>query len=214
MREAPRTLNYVTFWWTGGQERPKFPAPCVHALAAQVNKQRKKLVVISDSPKLAHRRLEEPHILMDWWCKLEIFAPWNAHLRPALVLDLDTFVIGDLDPFEGLDMSELWLINDFYRPTRGNSGLFIAPDNDVLCKRVWDGRHQARARFHGDGDYLETFKHSRLQDSIGGLYSYKADQLAFHMKPDARVICFHGKPKPWTLTDGWAAEWYRENERA
>lgn len=207
-------LRYVTFWWTGGKENGAFPSSCAHSLAAQVHRQGRSLTVISDSLKHTHRRLEEPHLLRDWWCKLEIFAPWNAHLRPALVLDLDTFVVGSLEPFEGLDTSRLWLINDFFRPKRGNSGIFLAPDNTALAKRIWDGRHKARASYRGDGDYLETFEHSRLQSSIGGIYSYKADQLAFHMKPDARVICFHGKPKPWTLTDGWAAEWYRENERA
>lgn len=207
-------LNYVTFWWTRDGGAEKFPVGCVHSLVTQAEKQGKALKVLSDSLAVNHRRLEEPHLLHGWWCKLEIFAPWNAHLRPALAMDLDTFIVGDLTPFEKIDVSTLWLVNDWFRPKRATSSLFIAPDDDDLCKRIWDGRHQARARFHGDGDYLETFKHSRLQDSIGGLYSYKADQLAFHMKPDARVICFHGKPKPWTLTDGWAAEWYRENERA
>lgn len=142
--------------------------------------------------------------LTGWWAKLEIFAPWYADLRPCVVFDLDTYVLdtGAVDDLSALG-DVLWLLNDFNVPKRGESGIFIAPSD---ADEIWAGAHQARATHRGDGPYLATFPHMRIQPNVEGIMSYKVDQL-YDSPKEARIVCFHGKPKPHE-TEGWAREFW------
>lgn len=143
--------------------------------------------------------------LTGWGAKIEWFAPYNAHLRPAVVFDLDTFVVGDLNPFLDLDGSKLWLIRQFMsRTDLGESGIFVAPDDFALCQKIWE-RANGWDFKRGDGALLREFPHEFIPDVVDGIYSYKAHGLGDKALPpdDARVICFHGKPKP-PDTAGWA----------
>ena len=139
--------------------------------------------------------------LKGWFAKIELFAPWNADLRPALFFDLDTYVVGDLSPFEDLDHSKLWMINDFNIPERGESGLLLVPDSPIT-DTIWQNRQQM---WNTDGEYLRQFEHQRL-NVVDGIYSYK-----LHCKegiPEgARIICFHGRPRPHE-TQGWAQDYW------
>jgi hypothetical protein len=136
--------------------------------------------------------------LKGWHAKLELFAPWNADLRPAIYFDLDTFVLGDLSPFERLDKTQLWLIDNFNSPRSGESGLMLIPDNDELCAKIFTTNITGP-----DGPYIQSFPHRRLNREIDGIYSYK--RHCRERKPDdARIICFHGFPKQTDLKNGWA----------
>ena len=154
------------------------------------------------------RLLLEPTTYTYWWCKLEIFRPENADLRPCLFIDLDTFILGSLDPFFELDHRYLWLIRDFTHPdTQSNSGLFIMPD-DPISDLIWErSKRTDRSPSHGDGDYLKHFQHKRLQDAVTGIRSYKVDKLQDDPR-DTRICCFHGFPKP-DKTEGWAQEYWQ-----
>jgi hypothetical protein len=142
---------------------------------------------------------------IDWpgfFGKLECFAPWLAHLRPFLWIDLDTFVLGDLSPLTELT-DELWLLNDFFHPAKGESGVMIVPTD---CGAIWAGAAAARGHYYGDGPYLAQYPHKRLQSAVPGIKSYKADHL--HEGPKgARIVCFHGQPKPADCK-GWAREFF------
>lgn len=134
-----------------------------------------------------------------WFSKIEVFAPWNADLRPCLFFDLDTFVLGDLSPFDELDHSQFWLIDDFNIPENGESGLMVVPrDVDV----IWSARDRLRGE-KSDGAYLRKFPHRRLNREISGIRSYK--RHCRDSPGDARIVCFHGRPKP-PDTEGWAKD--------
>lgn len=145
-----------------------------------------------------------------WHSKLEWFAPWNAHLRPAVVFDLDTYIVGETLPFSQLT-DELWLIREFLgKPEnrKGESGIFVAPSDASLCERIWS---RARGWTRGDGWLMREYPHRFIPDAVDGIYSYKGHKLAETGIPDdARVICFHGKPKP-PGTEGWAREWWQNS---
>lgn len=190
-------MNVVTAIWGdfyGEAER------YVRALRAQVPG----LVVLGrDVP------LRDPGQYRGWWCKLEVFRPENADLRPCLFIDLDTFILGDLSPLLAVDPARLWLIKNFYQPEKSNSGLFVAP-NTELSDQIWGGSERLDTHTHGrgmgDGDYLATFPHSRLTDEFDDIRSYKADQL-YDDPRDSRVVCFHGRPKPHQA-EGWAGDYF------
>jgi hypothetical protein len=189
-------VNVVTAIW--GEE--KYDERYVNALRAQVPG----IIVLGRD-----RPLHEPGRLRGWWCKLEVFAPWNADIRPCLFLDLDTFVLGDIRPLLAVDPERLWLIKNFYMPEKSNSGLFVAPDNE-LSDRIFEG--SARLDTHsygrgaGDGDYLAALPHRRLTDQFTDILSYKKDQL-YESPKNARIVCFHGFPKPHEC-QGWAKEFF------
>ena len=183
-------MRFGTTHWLS----PLFPVEYVTALTAQFCARGYALTVLKPTEKHRYRP------------KLEWFAPWNAHLRPSVVFDLDTFIVGDISPFLDLDPTKLWMIRQFLQAEgnrKAESGIFVAPDNDELCARIWSAA--AAQRPERDGDFLRQFEPSLIPDVIDGIYSYKAHGLRNGYPDDARVICLHGKPKN-ADTDGWARE--------
>ena len=142
--------------------------------------------------------------LTGWWAKLEIFAPWYANLRPCVLFDLDTYILDEtvLGEFNELQ-DHLWLLNDFNRPHMPESGIIYAPSD---ADEIWAKVPQAKANHRGDGPFLGTFPHKRLNARIDGICSYKVDQL-YESPKKARIVCFHGKPKPHE-TSGWARDYW------
>lgn len=148
------------------------------------------------------------HEWRGWWAKMELFRPDLP--GDFLYLDLDTMVVGDLSPL--LATTRLTLLRDFYRPLGLGSGLMRVP---TMCRAaVWEDwmRKPAywMARLRGDQDFLELHwlrEAARWQDLLPGqVVSYKVDVLPQGgvVSPEARVVCFHGRPRPWA-TSLWRA---------
>lgn len=153
-----------------------------------------------------------PDDLRGWWCKLALFQP---RLFPEgdriLYFDLDTLIIGGIDELAAWD-GEFASLGDFYRQQRLQSAVmswrsgfghqiwesFVAADHpDVYGgDQVWIERHC------GDWTALQTL-------FPGAFVSFKA-----HCNPyppqGAKVVCFHGEPKPHNCGVGWVAEVWRE----
>lgn len=145
--------------------------------------------------------------LTGWWAKLEIFSPWYANLRPCVVFDLDTYILDEtvLEEFNELQDC-LWLIDDFNHPQRPESGIFVAPSDGA---EIWAKVPAAVGLHYGDGPFLGTFPHKRLNRQVDGIQSYKVNQL-YESPKNARIVCFHGKPKPHETT-GWARDYWTLN---
>ena len=190
-------LRIVTGFWGD-----KYPPEYVEALKNQVRDCGYPLTVLG-----VDRPLQTG--MKSWWPKLELFAPWNQELLPALFIDLDTFILDWnilIEIEENLELDRLWLINDFNRPHLGESGLFLAPNNEVsagIWRSVERNKHNS---FRGDGPFLNSFTHSRMNEHIDGILSYKVNMLQ-DTPDDARICCFHGKPKPHEA-EGWAKNFW------
>ena len=191
-REVAR-IKIVTAIW--GE---KYSEQYVDALKAQIPG----LIVLREN-----EGLYQPGKYRDWFCKIEILRPENRHLRPCLFVDLDTFVIGNIAPILELDPNTLWMIKNFFQPARSESGLFIAP-KDHISDLIWERAESINlaSTFKGDGDFLSGFSHRRITDVVDRIYSYKADHLEQSPR-DARIVCFHGQPKPLDL-DNWARDFF------
>lgn len=158
-----------------------------------------------------------------WWAKMELFRFEGSPTEPVLYLDLDSIVLGDLWPLlhEIVKAPGLTALADFYRPQNLGSGLmgwasdlkwmYEAFAKDV--RGIMD-----RAGRHGDQAALQMLlgtkgeAYTRWQDKLPReIISYKVHVRGQgNPPPGSLVCCFHGKPRPWEVSDAWAKEWFGE----
>ena len=142
-----------------------------------------------------------------------MFAP-DIH-GDFLYMDLDTVIVGPLDDL--LAVKKLTLLRDFYRNgVRMAEGLqsslmFLPASARPDIWRVWNAapvQHMADNHRGGDQVFLErkwlTIA-DRWQDVVPGqVVSWKVDCHGGNnfqtpvVPADARVIVFHGNPRPWS----------------
>ncbi|HEQ98819.1 MAG TPA: hypothetical protein ENO22_05710 [candidate division Zixibacteria bacterium] len=182
-----------------------------------------KFVCLTDEDPYKLRRLVLDEIVPlhydwpGWWSKIEMF----ALMGPALYLDLDTVIVGDINPL-GSWISEshnaLMMLRGFYRKDicsgiMGWNGslLWIY---ETFREFASDGhfKHTPRAlflnnkrrSFRGDQEWLRDLLKNRgdpeiimAQDIFSGICSYKVHVLkAGRLPHDCRIVCFHGRPRP------------------
>lgn len=140
-----------------------------------------------------------------WWAKMHLF---NYH-GPVLYFDLDTSIVGDLAPLlaAAAQHSFIALKNPLVTPSKFGSGV-MAWSGDM--RHIYR-RFQADARAHmrrcstpalwGDQGFLSEIvtPDAYWQDLFPGqILSWKADCKAGVPK-QARVVYFHGRPRPWDI---------------
>lgn len=143
-----------------------------------------------------------------WWSKLELCAPEHDHLGDILFMDLDTVVVGDISKIAAV--GQLTMLDDFNYSGRLASGVMYLPVKDR--QRAWWLLHEGAGpelvirtfRRTGDQAFFGMAWHGdaeTFQNLLPGqIVSYKK-----HVKPaggwdrNARLICYHGKPRPWEV---------------
>jgi hypothetical protein len=150
-----------------------------------------------------------------WWSKMELFRPDVP--GSFLYIDLDTIPVGDMTAI--LSVTHLTMLRDFYHPERRASGVMYLPM--FARRRVWDAwsscpdEKMKTYQMGGDqlflasvlGDHAQTW-----QDVLPGqVVSYKEHVLCNRfprgtdlkgtVPENARLVCFHGKPRPRDV--GW-----------
>jgi len=205
---------------SGGEFRPEH----VYALMAgvedywPVDRFPLRRVVLTDMP-IEHTMLGGLEVMPleypypGWWSKMEMFRPAMETLGDILFFDLDTVIVGDLVDIAAV--GRLTLLADFFRETErtrlGSGMMYLPAEEREQVWRAWvrgDPRAHMR-KYRGDQEFLaptllSAWQVSRWQDVLPGqVVSYKA-----HVKPaggvpiGARVVCFHGRPRPWQLKGG------------
>lgn len=141
-----------------------------------------------------------------WWSKLELFD--QEVPGDFLFMDLDTVITGPLDDI--LAVKKLTLLRDFYRDGvklkagLGGGLMYLPADQRRDVWDFWIEHPQSRMREYPRGDQFlfEKFflgSAARWQDVVPGqVVSYKV-HCKNGVPPDARVICFHGVPRPWQV---------------
>jgi hypothetical protein len=146
------------------------------------------------------------HGWLGWWAKMELFRPDFA--GDFLFMDLDTVIVGPLDDI--LAQRKLTLLRDFYRDGKklkeglGGGLIYLPVDSRSEVWDYWMQQPQLRQREFSRGDqflferfYLNSAQ--RWQDVVPDqVVSYKV-HCAKGVPPEARVICFHGVPRPWQV---------------
>jgi len=138
-----------------------------------------------------------------WWAKMEAF---DADLVPGdvLLMDLDTVV---------LQMPSLpsvtTVADDFYRPRLMNSSLmFLTAADRARCWRAFASNPErnmqdcrTRERW-GDQGFLHPLIGcgARWGEQVR---SYKVHVRRQGLPRRTEVVCFHGKPRPWHVSESW-----------
>ncbi|MEL4071732.1 hypothetical protein WKW50_16430 [Ochrobactrum sp. GPK 3] len=165
---------------------------------------------ISDVP-VPCQRIEMGYGWPGWWSKMELFRPDIK--GDLLTIDLDTVVCGDISDILAVD--GLTMLRDFYHPSRSASGLMVLPER--WRRHVWKSWmwspwvYIEQYSRHGDQAYLaDVFRGAdqKWQDLVPNqIVSYKCHVAQASSRnpqevgdgtipPDARMICFHGTPRP------------------
>lgn len=137
-----------------------------------------------------------------WWAKISLFEPGRFKGR-CLFFDLDTIITGSLDHMASYQ-GKFAGLSDFYQPERFASGVMLweagAADHVYT---TWMQAGQPQFHEHGDGGWIGQMMPGA--DRLQTLYprqivSFKA-HCADGIPQGARVVCFHGKPRPHQLND-------------
>ncbi|HEY9819112.1 MAG TPA: hypothetical protein V6D20_25365 [Candidatus Obscuribacterales bacterium] len=193
-------ITVVTVLKSGGIYLPEH----VHRLKAQVglHQPRARFVCLSDLA-LDCETIPLKHNYAGWWAKIELFRPglFSGHV---VYLDLDTDVVGSLDP---LVRDNFTMLSDFYKPAQPASGVMAwsgdAPENvyDVFKgdPQDWMNRYKTAARW-GDQGFIRDFCNCPIQRFGPEVCSYKVHVVRGKGIPaGASVVAYHGKPKPWEV---------------
>lgn len=142
-----------------------------------------------------------------WWSKMELFNP--ALPDDIVFFDLDTVIRRRprllLDP-----VTQPMMLRDFNHPERLQSSIMCIPHyfKTFIWKHWMEGPEEWMELLGetglGDQAFIDRVSHKFwgiLQDKYPNEYvSWKVDRLAKRPVPTlARVIVFHGQPKPWDL---------------
>lgn len=142
------------------------------------------------------------HGLTGWWAKLAMFEPGRFSER-CFFLDLDTIVTGSLDEIAGY-AGDFAALSDFYHPQHLASGVMAWRAG--ACDDIWTRWQDCGAPQFGpggDGAWIDAVRPDadRLQDLFPRqIVSFKADCMR-GTPLDARLVCFHGLPRPHTVAD-------------
>jgi len=167
-------------------------------------------VCLTDTP-VNHPGVREVPLAHDWpswWAKLEVFRPELT--GTLLYFDLDTMIVGGL---EHVQVETRHTTLHGARPDRYhliNSGMMLLPED--VRPPVWQRwtRSPARwmRRYRGDQDFMhDTWDPAEVlfwQNTLPGqVVSYKKVVKPLGRVPDgARVVYFHGKPRPHEVAWG------------
>ena len=140
-----------------------------------------------------------------WWSKMEVFRIPG----PVLYMDVATRPVADLAPLlEIAQKHEFVTVRDFNPHQRWIQSCLMAWNGDMsyLYERFCQDPegHMARyvsPRWWGDQGFIEHHAHTweHWQDLLpGAVVSYKKE-CQDGVPEDARVVCYHGRPKPWEI---------------
>lgn len=187
---------------SGGDYHPEH----VQALAAGVEAHLPgaRFVCLSDVPVPGVRTVPLAHDWPGWWSKMELWRP-GALFGRVLYVDLDSVAVGDLSDLAAY-AGEFCIVRDFYRPERPQSCVMAWDADSAIARRIWDAftadpaGHMAEHRSGGDQSFLRTVigdDTDKFQTLYPGqVVSWKVD-CADGAPEGARIVCAHGKPKPW-----------------
>ena len=161
-----------------------------------------------------------------WWYKMQMFDPVH-NIGQMLYLDLDTVITGSIDWVWDLSPDYFWAIRDFkylWRPNWNGLNSSIMYWDTAQFSWVWKLFQEQNInalikQYHGDQDYLSTVldatvlrfipdalvKSWRWQIKDGGMDMktriYKRPDAGTVLDPQAKILIFHGRPKPHEVSD-------------
>lgn len=155
-----------------------------------------------------------------WWSKVELFRKDLVDADRIIYFDLDTIILDNIDDLLMQDFDFIGLRP--FNPIRSRWENYVASAimswrNDGSFNFLFDQFNYEKhsRKFPGDQDYLSFMlkqvgkSYVHWQNVVDGIYSYKRHVKRFGLKETARIICFHGSPRPNQVDAKWIKEaWY------
>jgi len=177
----------------------------LHAGVYQHLKEEHKFVCLSDV-EVPCDKIPLEHNWPGWWSKMELFKLPG----PVLFFDLDTIITGDLsDIARKTEQSDLIMLRDFYRHDGLGSGIMGWGKSNIKFYDLFRGNFGGwtqKLGARGDQGFIEEVVNisqtTKWQDIVPEqIVSYKVHVMNRFVPTNARVVCFHGIPKPRDI--GW-----------
>jgi hypothetical protein len=150
-----------------------------------------------------------PIDLVKWWNKLYLFKPGVLSGR-ILFIDLDTVIVGNLDEIACYS-GPFCILRDFHKQLLYGSGL-MAWEGGVGA-HIWEDFVMNGCPDVSRGDQMWIQRRMPDPDFFQDLYpgqcvSYKVHSVKNGPPKGARIICFHGEPRPHEVTHlPWMSAW-------
>jgi len=150
-----------------------------------------------------------------WWSKVEIFRPELVVSSFVIYFDLDTVILKNIDDFLTYEYHMMalrpWNVKN-QAAGMAASGM-MAWQNDGAFSFIFEQfKYENIKNFSGgDQHYISEILLDNgesvdyFQELFKGIYSYKRN-CKRGLPPNARIICFHGKPRPHQLKLKWVKE--------
>jgi hypothetical protein len=140
-----------------------------------------------------------------WWSKIELFK-----YSDVFYLDLDTVIIdniGDIIGLDGFYALDLFQPNNKFIKILGSGLMSWNIDLSHIYKNFSDAvipQYNTRIKW-GDQGYVydQVGGYISFQQTFPGkIFSYKYSNID-QTNPGGKIICFHGKPRPWEVEHSW-----------
>jgi flavodoxin len=183
--------KYVLVYKTGGE----FTHNHVNWLISQLDGD---VYVLTDSHMFDINRgniIEMKHNWPGWWSKMEMFRP-DILKFPFIYIDLDT-VVRDI-PSDWFQGKELVTPKPFSSRDSLQSGFMFVPTEvkqQIWSKWILDPQKHI-TEYRGDQDFIAVNINKVNYFPINDISSFK---FTPERTNNAKVICFHGKPRPWDV---------------
>jgi len=155
--------------------------------------------------------------LPGWWSKIELFRPDISDAERIVYFDLDTLITGNINDLLELN-GNFYGLRPWNRRNRlsGQLGSGIMAWKNGDFNFLFDCFEMSKIKSNSVGDqaYIsETLANMEinylpLQNFVSGIYSYKRE-CRNRLPKDARIICFHGRPRIHDIKDAWAKDAWR-----
>ena len=142
------------------------------------------------------------HKWVGWWSLFNIYSPILKHLRPFMLLGLDTVILGDISNV--FPKKENWNkfipIEDFYQKSRLASGVLWV-GNEEKVSVIWDKFIESSdflINQNRRGDYFlrnVIIPDLFFQTITNQIITFKPKGKWLKEQPKQSIVCFHGYPR-------------------
>jgi len=150
--------------------------------------------------------------LPGWFSKIELFREFNE----AFYIDLDTVITGDITRMVK-HSHKFTVLRNLSSKNSGKIGSGVMAwggDYSIIYKKFMENPQKYVNEYvtpekWGDQSFIQDVLRDHagwdhFQDLFPGrIVSYKFDLYRRDPKPDNRIVCFHGEPKPWQTKHKW-----------
>jgi len=216
-RIGPPKVTILCVLKSGGDFTPEYVTK-LHNMVERNTTQAYEFICLTDFTKIKGcQTVELLNDLTGWWSKIELFRPGLTYTEKLIYFDLDTIILDNIDAFfefgDGFYGLRPWNRGNQLRGQFG-SGIMAWKSNSVDF--LYNGFDISKISPHfGDQAYISKSLvdngviYQPLQDVVSGIYSYKRECRHKGPPSNARVICFHGRPRVHEVNERWVHEAWR-----